>query len=139
MGTAAAESLNVLTGFLEEELRDQRIYQTMARQAPSWARQKFRELAAEEGEHARRIAAVYYLIAGTCYQPAVPMGRICLRNWCAPLRERYHEAACNGLNYARAAEETTDPCLTRLLNDLSTEEYRHADIFLAMLERSLGN
>ena len=35
MGTAAAESLNVLTGFLEEELRDQRIYQTMARQAPS--------------------------------------------------------------------------------------------------------
>ena len=56
---------------------------------------------------------------------------------CAALRERYHEAACNGLNYARAAEETTDPCLSRLLNDLSGEDYRHADVFLAMLERSL--
>jgi len=137
MGTAAAESLNVLTGFLEEELRDQRIYQAMVRQAPSWARQRLRELAAEEGEHARRLTAVYYLITGTCYQPVVSVERICLGHWCAELRERYHEAACNGLNYARAAEETTDPCLSRLLNDLSGEEYRHADVFLAMLERSL--
>lgn len=137
MGTAATESLNVLTGFLEEELRDQRIYQAMVRQAPSWARQRLRELAAEEGEHARRLTAVYYLITGTCYQPVVSVERICLGNWCAALRERYHEAACNGLNYARAAEETTDPCLSRLLNDLSGEEYRHADVFLAMLERSL--
>ena len=137
MGTAAEESLKVLTGFLEEELRDQRIYQTMARQAPSWARQKFRELAAEEGEHARRLAAVHYLITGSCYQPAISMERLCLGNWCAALRERYHEAACNGLNYARAAEETTDLCLKRLLNELSGAEYRHADTFLTMLERSL--
>lgn len=139
MGTAAAESLNVLTGFLEEELRDQRIYQAMMRQSPSWARQKLRELAAEEGEHARRLAAVYYLITGACYQPAISTERLCMGNWCAALRERYHEAACNGLNYARAAEETADPCLKRLLNDLSDAEYRHADVFLAMLERSLRN
>lgn len=139
MGTAAAESLNVLSGFLEEELRDRRVYQAMVRQAPSWARQNLRELAAEEGEHARRLAAIYYLITGTCYQPAIPTERICLGNWCAALRERYHEAACNGLNYARAAEGTTDPCLTRLLNDLSEAEYRQADVFLAMLERSLRN
>ena len=137
MGSAAAESLNVLTGFLEEELRDQRIYQAMARQAPVWARQRLRELATEEGSHARRLGAVYYLITGTCYQPAISTERVCAGNWCAGLRERYHEAACNGLNYARAAEETTDLCLKRLLNDLSEEEYRHANVFLAMLERSL--
>ena len=137
MGTAAAESLKVLTGFLEEELRDQRIYQAMARQSPSWARQRLRELAAEEGEHARRLAAVHYLITGSCYQPAISMERLCLGNWCAALRERYHEAACNGWNYARAAEETTDVCLKRLLSGLSAEEYRHADVFLGMLERSL--
>ena len=137
MGTAAAEALNVLTGFLEEELRDRRICQTMARQAPTWARQRLRELAAEEGEHAGRLAAVYYLITGTCYRPAVSTERICVGSWCAALRERYHEAACNGLNYARAAEETTDVCLKRLLSGLSAEEYRHADVFLGMLERSL--
>lgn len=45
--------------------------------------------------------------------------------------------ACNGLNYARAADGTTDPCLSRLLNELSAEEYRHADILMQMLERSL--
>ena len=137
MGTAAAESLEVLTGFLEEELRNRSVYQAMARQAPSWARQSLRELAAESGEHARRLAAVYYLITGTCYQPVVAVERICLGNWCAALRERYHEAACSALNYARAAEETTDLCLSRLLNELSEAKYRHADRLLGMLERSL--
>lgn len=136
MGTAATESLNVLIGFLEEELRNQRVYQAMVRQAPSWARQRLRDLAAEEGGHARRLAAIYYLVTGTCYQPAISAERICIGNWCAALRERYHEAACGGLNYARAAEETTDPCLARLLGELSVEEYRHADVILAMLERS---
>lgn len=137
MGTAAQESLNVLTGFIEEELGDQRAYQAMMRQAPSWARQRIRDIGVAEGEHARRLMAVYYLITGECYQPAIMTSRICAGHWCAALRERYHEAACNGLNYARAADETTDQCLSRLLQELSAEEYRHADMVLAMLQRSL--
>ena len=55
----------------------------------------------------------------------------------AALQERYHAAACNGLNYARAAEGTTDPCLASLLEELSDGEYRQANALLAMLERSL--
>ena len=137
MGTAAAEMLEVLTGFIEEELGDQRVYAALSRQAPAWARQKLRDMAGEEGEHARRLMAVYYLISGTCYRPTLPGGPIRLERWCAALRERYHAAACNGLNYARSADETTDLCLSRLLNELSVEEYRHADQLLAMLERSL--
>ena len=137
MGTAAQEMLEVLTGFIEEELGDQRAYQTMMRQAPSWARQRIRDLAAEEGEHAKRLMAVYYLITGECYQPMIMTSRICVGHWCTALRERYHEAACNGLNYARAADETTDLCLSRLLQELSVEEYRHADAVLNILQRSL--
>ena len=137
MGTAAEEMLEVLAGFIEEELRDQQVYQVMMRQAPSWARQRIRELAAEEGGHAKRLMAVYYLIKGECYHPAFPIERICVGTWCAALRERYHEAACDGLNYARAADETTDPCLSRLLSELSREEYHHADELLTMLQRSL--
>ena len=41
------------------------------------------------------------------------------------------------MNYARAAEGTTDPCLARLLDELSADEYRHANTMLRMLERSL--
>ena len=137
MGTAAAEMLEVLTGFVEEELADQRYYQTLARQAPAWARQQLRDIAADEGGHARRLLAVYFLITGECYRPIISCDRIYLPGWCAALRERYHEEACGGLNYARAAEGTTDPCLARLLKELSADEYRHADTMLRMLERSL--
>lgn len=137
MGSAAAEMLGVLVGFIEEELEDQRAYWALGRQAPVWARQRLRDMAAEEGSHARRLMAVYYLISGECYRPTIPASPIRMGRWCAALRERYHAAACNGLNYARAADETTDLCLSRLLNELSREEYRHADQLLAMLERSL--
>ena len=137
MGTAAADMLGVLTGFIEEELSDQRHFRAMSRQAPSWARQRLRDMAAEEWEHARRLMAAYYLITGTCYHPSISSERITVGQWCAALRERYHAAACNGLNYARATEGTTDLCLARLLEELSADEYRQADVLLSMLERSL--
>ena len=55
----------------------------------------------------------------------------------AALRERYHVEACNGMNYLRAGEETTDPCLGRLLKELGEESYRQADQLMALLERAL--
>lgn len=137
MGSAAAEMLSVLMGFNETALEEQRQLQALVRQAPSWARQTLRDLAAENGAHARRLAAVYYLVTGACYRPAVPLGRIPPRRWCEALRERYHAAACGGFNYARAAEGTTDPCLTKLLEELSREAYAQAETLLELLERSL--
>lgn len=137
MGTAAAESLAVLTGFIEVELADRRYFQAFARQAPSWARQTLRDMAADGASRAKRLMAVYYLITGKCYQPSISTERIFIGRWCAALRERYHVAACNGMNYLRAAEETTDPCLTKLLTELSQEAYHQADHLLALLERAL--
>ena len=137
MGSAAAEMLEVLTGFVEEELSDRRYFLALARQAPSWARQRLREMANDEGLHARRLMAVYYLITGECYRPAISTERIYTGRWCAALRERYHAEACNGLNYARAADGTTDICLAKLLNELSADEYRHAEELMRMLERSM--
>ena len=137
MGSAAAEMLAVLTGFIEEELADQRYYQALACRAPSWARQRLRDIGAEEGAHAQRLMAIHYLITGECYHPDPRCDRIYIGSWCAALRQRYHEEACGGLNYERAAEGTTDPCLSRLLSDLSADEYRHADTILRILEKSL--
>ena len=128
MGSAAAEMLEVLTGFIEEELADRRYFLAMSRQAPSWARQRLRDIAADEGAHARRLMAAHYLITGG----AVSVGR-----WCPALRERYHIEACSGMNYARSADGTTDPCLAKLLNELSADEYRHAEELMAMLERAI--
>ena len=137
MGSAAAEMLEVLTGFIEEELADRRYFLAMSRQAPSWARQRLRDIAADEGAHARRLMAAYYLITGQCYRPAIASGSITIGRWCPALRERYHMEACNGLNYARSADGTTDPCLSKLLNELSADEYRHAGELMTMLERAI--
>lgn len=137
MGSAAAEMLEVLTGFIEEELEDRRYYLAMSRQAPAWARQRLRDIAADEGTHARRLMAAHYLITGQCYRPAIAGGAVTIGRWCPALRERYHMEACNGMNYARSADGTTDPCLAKLLNELSEDEYRHAGELMAMLERSI--
>lgn len=137
MGSAAAEMLEVLTGYIEEELADRRYFLTMSRQAPSWARQRLRDIAADEGSHARRLMAVHYLITGQCYRPSIAGGAIAIGRWCPALRERYHMEACSGMNYARSADGTTDPCLAKLLNELSADEYRHAEELMAMLERAI--
>lgn len=139
MGTAAAELLDVLTGFVEEELADCRHYTAFARQAPPAARQILRRLAAEEAEHARRLMAAYYLITGKCYQPHISCDRVYIGPYCPALRERYHAEACGGFNYIRAADSTTDPCLIKLLTELSEQEYCHANVVMALLEKALGN
>lgn len=137
MGTEAADMLEVLTGFIEEELVDRRYFQALARQAPSWARQGLRELAENAGDHAKRLMSAYYMVTGQCYHPIGVSGSVYIGGWCPALRERYHTEACGGLNYARAAEGTTDPCLRQLLMDLSRDEYHHAEVLMEMLQRSL--
>lgn len=136
MGSAAAEDLEVLVGFIEEELADCRHYTAFAQQTPA-VRQTLQRLAAEEAGHARRLMAAYYLITGKCYQPHVSCDRVYIGPYCPALRERYHAEVCGGFNYARAADGTTDICLSKLLRELSEQEYRHANTVMALLEKAL--
>lgn len=138
MGSAAVEALAVIAGFGEDELTECRHLQALSRQAPGWAADRLRELAAQHAAQAKRLFTVYYLITGSCYAPAVQGERIYVGRWCPALRERYHAAACNGLNYERAAEETIDVCLKKLLRELGEASYRQAEVLLRMLERSIG-
>ena len=134
MGTAALESLEVLQGFIREELADRRTYLFLARRAPTAeARQVFRAIASDEGRHARRLLAAVYLITGERYCPAICYPPLRCDGYCAALRERYHEEACGGFNYRRASRETLDPCLQQLLLAFSQDEYRHANAMLCLL------
>ena len=134
MGTAALESLEVLQGFIREELADRRTYLFLARRAPTAeARQVFRAIASDEGMHARRLFAAVYLITGERYCPAICYPPLRCDGYCAALRERYHEEVCGGFNYRRASQETLDPCLQQLLLAFSQDEYRHANAMLCLL------
>ena len=140
MGTAAQEDIDVIRGFIEEELSDRRSYLACAASAPTpAARQLMRRLAAEEGSHARRLMGVHYLITGQNYSAVVPLATNipCTGSWREVLRLRYHEESCSGLNYRRASEETTDECLSEILLELSHDEYRHARQLLCLLEKQM--
>lgn len=139
MGTEAAEMLEVITGYIEAALSDRRALLALARQAPAWARRDLRDMAAELQDQARRLLTAHYLITGQCYRPSVSTERIYVGRWCPALRERYHAAACGGLNYARSAEDAIDPCLTKLFEELSKQSYGHAEVLMGMLQKSLQN
>ena len=139
MGTEAAELLTVLEGYIADELAERRLYLALAQRAPVWARQTMRELAEDEGNHARQLMTARYLITGQCRQPeALPLELVSAGDWCALLRQRYHSEVCGGMNYARTADSTPDHCLAELLNGLSAAEYRHAERIRGLLERCLG-
>ena len=139
MGTEAAELLTVLEGYIADELAERRLYLALAQRAQVWARQTMRELAEDEGDHARQLMTARYLITGQCRQPeALPLELVSAGDWCALLRQRYHSEVCGGMNYARTADSTPDHCLAELLNGLSAAEYRHAERIRGLLERCLG-
>ena len=139
MGTEAAELLDVVTGYIEAALSDRRYLLALVRQAPSWARKPLRDMAADLQDQARRLMAAHYLITGRRYRPSVSAERIYAGRWCPALRERYHAAACSGFNYARSAEDTMDPCLTKLFEEMSKQSYAHAETLMGLLQRSLQN
>ena len=137
MGSAAEEAVAVIAGFGEDELSECRHLQALSRQAPGWAVGQLRDLAGQHANQAKRLFAIYYLITGNCYTPVQQTERIYVGRWCPALRERYHAAACNGMNYERASEETTDICLKALLRELSEASYQQANVLLRILEQSM--
>ena len=82
-----------------------------------------------------RLFGSYALVSGIVL---LVCGVFCPGRWAEELRRSYHEEACGGLNYARTADGTTDVCLAKLINELSEDEYRHAERLMTLLERSLG-
>ena len=94
-------------------------------------------MAADEGAHARRLLAVYYLACGQCYRPALPSGSAESLPWRALLRQRYHEEVCAARQYERAAQSAGDACLSQLFRDLSRDETRHARQLMALLEQNI--
>ncbi len=138
MGDAARGETEVLRGFLRDELADAQTYRYLAAHAPS--REGFRlmrSLAADAASRVKTLQSAYYLITGSTYEVTVVLPPQSRLKWCDRLRERYHAAACAGFNYARAAEQTTDVCLKKLLAGLSEDAYHAAEQLRRALERAL--
>ncbi len=136
MGTNAQESVEVLEGFIQEELASCRCCNSLLCSIRNQtAVQLLRRIASEKQAAAREMCGAYYLITGSRYTPTITVEH---RHWSSlaeALRSCYHQEACGGLNYARAADETTDRCLTKLFNRLSEQAYQRADDVMSLLGR----
>ena len=134
MGTIARESLEVLEGFIQGELAGCRCCQSLSCKVKNAnAAKLLRRIAAEKRCAARDLCAAYFLITGTQYAPAITIERKCWENLAQALRSCYHQEACNGFNYQRAADGTTDICLQKLLIRLGEQAYRRAEEVQALL------
>lgn len=134
MGSDAAELSAVLEAFAQEETADASTYRQLARYAPSrTAAAALRELGNAAQQRSRELWAALYLITGEQKMSgaaAVILPHLTYREL---LGDRYHAAACNGLNYNRTAEATVDPCLQRLLQRFAGENYAAADRLLRLI------
>lgn len=134
MGSAAMDSLQVLTGFLEDERAGRRTLLQLAAQAanPRTVR-VLRQLAAERHERLRQLTAAYYLTTGSRYVPTVQVQTPAEEDFCAALRSVYHETACIGLNYLRAADGTADLCLEHMFQRMGKAAFQQADQLLRLV------
>lgn len=134
MGTQAQVSVGVLIGFIEEAASDRRYYLLLARHTRSQqAAALLRTFANEKQEEIQRLRAAYFLITGRNVSPAVMMEQLRCQPLADMLREVYHQEACGGYNYARAADEATDTCLTKIFEELSKAAYARAEQVLELL------
>jgi len=138
MGTEAQDSLEVLKGFLEEEMAGRRHCMALACcvRSPSAAR-LLRRAAAEKQAACRDLHGAYYLITGSRYASAVAAEHVQLDSLPEALRACYHQEACNGFNYRRAAGETMDLCLQKLFTRLGDQAYRRSEEIMSLLGRIL--
>lgn len=138
MGSNAAESVSVLTGFIEEELAQRRCYLGLShRLCHSGAARLLQAMAAEKMAAAQALKAAYFLITGNCYMSTISIDHMRWNSLPDALRTAYHQEACNGFNYQRAADETIDTCLQKLLSRLSQKAFDRSEAIMALLSHLL--
>ena len=138
MGTEAQASVEVLAGFIEEELAGRRCCLALSCRVRSQAAARLlRRIAGEKRAAVRELCGAYYLITGKRYTAAITVEHTQFQNLAQALRSCYHQEACAGFNYRRAADETQDTCLQKLLTRLAAQSYRRAEDVLTLLGKLL--
>lgn len=138
MGSDATDSIRVLEGFIEEELAQRKCCLSLAGHlSHPGASKLLRCIAARKAKGAQLLKSAYFLITGSPYASRISIECMRWNSLCDALRSCYHREACNGFNYRRAGDETTDQCLRELLLRLSRESFCNADAIMDLLSGML--
>ena len=138
MGSAAADDAAVLRAFAAGEAAQSRCCLELAAHiCRRDAQRLLRQLAEEKRQAYRQLRAALYLIDGACREEQVKLEPMRWPTLADALRACYHQEACGGFNYLRAADGTADPCLQRLLRQLGEQAYSRAASLMSLLGRIL--
>ena len=137
LGSASMSALPILGGFMRAEAASYRFERALAARAPDAKSRAAMERLAREGESVlRQLSATYFIIADSFPQIEKPNTCGTLPCWTEGLRSLYYAEVCGGVNYARAARGTSDPCLIRIFHDLGDLKGERANTVLQLIARS---
>ncbi len=137
LGPAAMGALPILGGFMRSEAASYRFERALAARAPDAKSRAAMEHLAREGESIlRQLSATYFLIADSFPQIEKPKSCGALPCWTEGLRDLYYAEVCGGVNYARAARGSSDPCLIRIYHDLGDLKGDRANTVLQLIAKS---
>lgn len=135
LGQGSAMYAPLLREMIDGEMEDWRTYQALARRAGGSGTRMLSTMAADERRHARRLSTAYFLITGERYQPPNMAGSRPHMDLMTGLREQFIHEQRGAAAYQGAAQETGDPCLRQLYQELAQEEMAHARMIRSLLEQ----
>lgn len=135
LGRGSEQYAALLREMIDGETEDFRIYQALARRAGGAGTRMLSTMAADERRHAKRLSTAYFLITGQRYQSPNQNGSRPPLDLMNGLREQFIQEQRGAAAYQGAAQETSDPCLRQLYQELSREEAAHARMIRSLLEQ----
>jgi len=135
LGQGAAMYAALLREMIDGEMEDFRTYQAPARRAGGSGTRMLSTMAADERRHAKRLSTAYFLITGERYQPPGQNANRPNMDLMNGLREQFIQEQRGAAAYQGAAQETSDPCLRQLYQEIAREEQAHARMLRNLLEQ----
>lgn len=135
LGESSLDLAPLLQEMIRHELEDLRAYQALAKRTGGPQARVFQALANQERDHAKRLSAAYFLIAGVRYWPEVGKGTA-PASYLGTLRHRFGEEQRGMMAYLAGAEATEDPCLRQLFLEIAREEWEHACKIRSLVEQA---
>lgn len=135
LGQGSSMYAPLLREMIDGETEDFRTYQALARRAGGSGTRMLSTMAADERRHAKRLSTAYFLITGERYQSPNMNGSRPPMDLMTGLREQFIQEQRGAAAYQGAAQETGDPCLRQLFQELAQEEMAHARMIRSLLEQ----
>jgi len=134
LGAGSAMYGKLLQEFIAHELKDCKLYHTLARRAGAGASCVLSAIAADEYRHAKRLSTAYFLISGVLFWPDRLPAPV-IDSYMGELRRRFAGELQGEADYLAAAAETNDHCLYELYLELADDEAKHAQLIRTILEQ----